>query len=158
MTSLHVLFGFLTWSFQNKIMVSAQAILTQLVFDHALRIRIKAETPEQPSASTASTAVATPDSASEVDTRPDDETLHDNRDGTSQKSQKKGKRNADLSTTNNKIRMPTTAPQAHKSNKTENMVGKINNLVTSDLQNLVAGVDFLSLGKCRSTNGYSSIG
>ena len=136
-------------------MVSAQAILTQLVFDHALRIRMKAETSDPQSGSDASTAVATPDSASVADAQPDDETVRDDNDSANSKFPKKGKQAADASIPKPVTNARPIAIEKRKADKGGNLVGKINNLVTSDLQNLISGVDFLVLGKYQMQYGHT---
>lgn len=138
-------------------MVRAQAILTQLVFDHAMRIRMKAETsPEATSTSTSttSTAVATPESASVAETRRNEEHAKDG-DTAASKSQTAASTKGTKAVTSPKASstMPkAAAPKAGKG-KGGNMIGKINNLVTSDLQNLIAGSDFLLLGTSKCDKG-----
>ena len=48
-------------------LVHSQALITQLVFNHALRVRVKAETSTSPTASTASSAATSPDTSSNAD-------------------------------------------------------------------------------------------
>jgi hypothetical protein len=75
----------------TRSMVRAEAILTQLVFNHALRLRVKAETGTETS-----------------------------RDESLPKGEKKGK----------------------------NFTGMLNNLVTTDMANIMDGREFLLLGRC----------
>ncbi|KAI4529011.1 P-loop containing nucleoside triphosphate hydrolase protein [Schizophyllum commune Loenen D] len=121
----------------TRMLVRTEAIITQLVFEHALRIRMKAETPN--STPTVSKA-PTPDNGSVADQpagseSSGDETLH--------------------SASPTETTTTTTAVGGAKAKKgkgdkeeeghssSEALVGKINNLVTTDLNNLVDGRDFL---------------
>ncbi|KAI0774725.1 multidrug resistance-associated ABC transporter [Trametes elegans] len=131
----------------TRMLVQTEAIITQLVFDHALRIRMKADTSESPSASRATTAVHTPDNASIAEAPrgsqgsqtasngSEDETARASTTSTAstdaaQKS--KDSKQADLKS--------ATAEDGPASG---NLIGRINNLVTTDLSNLVEGRDFL---------------
>ncbi|KIJ62401.1 hypothetical protein HYDPIDRAFT_94464 [Hydnomerulius pinastri MD-312] len=84
----------------TRTLVRAEGILTQLIFEHALRIRMKAETEKESQDAAASDATSAPSAPGS-----------------------------------------TSKPKA----KGENLVGKINNLVTSDLGNATEGRDFLML-------------
>ena len=152
---------------ETKIRVRVQALLTQLVFEHSLRIRLKAETfdhdnvnlgqrtvndlsdeqSEPASAATDNTSLgsetsegstlhAEPSQSSTL-VVPTDESLQ----GTP-KGSLKGK-SKDIRT-NETLRAPPKKQPAD----TRNFIGKINNLVTSDLDNVVEGVNFLNLGEC----------
>lgn len=134
-----------------------EGIITQLVFNHALRIRMKAELPESTGTESraSSTAAPSPDNASiseqpiaaeasESSNGSGDETLaHSSsasiKSGTESKGKKKAK---DISEDN------SVAPVAPKERSADNLVGKINNLVTTDLNNITDGRDFLLLGEC----------
>ncbi|KAI9059804.1 multidrug resistance-associated ABC transporter [Trametes sanguinea] len=131
----------------TKMLVQTEAIITQLVFDHALRIRMKSDSPESPSASRVTTAVHTPDNASIAEgtsgehasgsgsNGSEDETLQASSTSVaSSKADKKGKapKKAD--------EKPATPGEGPSSG---NLIGRINNLVTTDLSNLVDGRDFL---------------
>ncbi|KZV63837.1 P-loop containing nucleoside triphosphate hydrolase protein [Peniophora sp. CONT] len=83
--------------------VRAEAILTQLIFEHALRLRVKSETASAPDSSVAP--------------NPDGEATTEQNVGSEAKGQS-GKQ------------------------KDDNFVGRINNLVTTDLQSIVNGRDF----------------
>ncbi|KAH8086646.1 hypothetical protein BXZ70DRAFT_549376 [Cristinia sonorae] len=124
-------------------MVRCQGILTQLIFDHALRIRVKAETQGDASASTPSTAAPTPDNASVADP-----SEHDSSDETA------GSVHSNASTAKGKQREPSAASMSssastkvdkEKSEESEktNLAGKLNNLATTDMESLVNGRDFL---------------
>ena len=127
------------------------AIVTQLVFEHALRIRMKAETPP----STRTTPVATPSNRSEAAT-PDNasiagddivaEPVVENGEENGQSiasSSIKGKQKEDAPT-------PIGEDVSEDPGKSSNLVGKMNNLISTDLDNLVDGRDFLLLGSLLS--------
>ncbi|KAI0650859.1 multidrug resistance-associated ABC transporter [Trametes meyenii] len=132
----------------TRMLVQTEAIVTQLVFDHALRIRMKSETSESPTASRASTAVHTPENASIAEGNDSDEGSPQASNG----SEDETVRASTVSTSS------TTAAKAGKDTKkveeepaapssggqaSGNLIGRINNLVTTDLNNLVDGRDFL---------------
>ncbi|OSD04422.1 multidrug resistance-associated ABC transporter [Trametes coccinea BRFM310] len=131
----------------TQMLVQTEAIITQLVFDHALRIRMKSDSPESPSASRVTTAVHTPDNASIAEgtngehasgsgsNGSEDETLQASSTSVaSSKADKKGK------ASKKDDEKPATAGSGPSSG---NLIGRINNLVTTDLSNLVDGRDFL---------------
>ncbi|KAK0198511.1 hypothetical protein F5146DRAFT_1100167 [Armillaria mellea] len=140
----------------TRIMVRTEAIITQLVFEHSLRIRVKASTADSPGKSTA----PTPDSASIIEDPPSTEssgsssTLHGTSDAVSTDSRDA---NCDASTTNQAPSSSTELTQDSLSGQdaaetsaaqsdTSNLVGKINNLVTTDLGNIIDARDFLLIG------------
>jgi hypothetical protein len=150
---------------ETKVRVRVQALLTQLVFEHSLRIRLKAETSDDANlgqrtvndlngeqSATASTATDNTSLGSEtgegstVHAEPSQSsTLVVSRDESLQGTPEgslKGK-SKDTRTTET-----LRAPPRKQSGDTQNLMGKINNLVTSDLDNIVEGVNFLSLGEC----------
>jgi hypothetical protein len=125
--------------------VRVSAIVTQLVFEHSLRIRVKAET------SAGTTPVATPQGRSEV-TTPDSASIgevnvnFESAGGSGESGQ---------STTSSSIKgkQREETPSATSSNggheepgKSSNLVGKMNNLISTDLENLIEGRDFPLLG------------
>ncbi|KAG1908484.1 uncharacterized protein F5891DRAFT_993333 [Suillus fuscotomentosus] len=141
--------GALAWQWYifiaTRVLVQTEGIITQLVFEHALRIRMKAELPDGKK-SGESTPSSTPDSASvagsstaAADESTDcsgDETLQASTETASTSSTKKDKRKSqDI-----KEEMDNSSKQ-HSS--ADNLVGKINNLVTTDLSNLTDGRDFI---------------
>ena len=128
-----------------------QAIFTELVFEHALRIRMKAETSDATDASKSgeNTAIATPDTASQVGDAGEGENGEGSQAGggdpgdsaTSSSSTAvtpgseaisvKGKGKA---TPEDSSKKAAEQPEDKKEGK--NLVGRINNLVTSDLDSL----------------------
>ncbi len=110
---------------QTRLITLAQALLTQLTFEHSLRIRMKAATPDSTPSSTPSSSVAGSDS---------DETVHDGASTSSDNT---------AASEETATAKPVSAPVEHSD--TSNLVGKINNLVTTDLENIISGRDFLLL-------------
>ncbi|KAI8982789.1 multidrug resistance-associated ABC transporter [Trametes punicea] len=131
----------------TRMLIRTEAIITQLVFDHALRIRMKSETSESPSGSRATTAVHTPDNASIAEptsgerssgagsNRSEDETVLPSTASTA--STTLGKKNKDSKKDDEKQVRPGERPSS------SNLIGRINNLVTTDMGNIVDGRDFL---------------
>ena len=121
----------------TRALALTEGLLTQLVFEHSLRIRFKAEGSKENSPSTVQSAspVATPDTQSvEGSTAVEgSDTQSDTTAGST-----KGKGKADSS---------TSKSAAAKEEKKDNLVGKINTLVTVDLENVVSAKDFLMVGK-----------
>ncbi|KIO02467.1 hypothetical protein M404DRAFT_9898 [Pisolithus tinctorius Marx 270] len=125
----------------TRLIVRAECIITQLVFEHALRIRMKAEVPDTDKGSADST-VTTPDSASLSES------------ATAVESSREGSPDEGRSTTTD-VATPVTNGKLQSEGKrgdtsgeksalsTENFVGKISNLITTDLGNITDGRDFL---------------
>ena len=118
-------------------------MITELVFEHALRIRVKAEGGTGSSPSAASSVATTPDNASiaEQSDAPDspstdDETQTAFSEGTRASKGKKSQAPSETSTATAGQPQPAEAKGGH-------LVGKLNNLVTTDLNNLVDGRDIL---------------
>ncbi|KAJ6575530.1 hypothetical protein B0H10DRAFT_2168545 [Mycena sp. CBHHK59/15] len=136
----------------TRTLVRCEALITQLVFEHALRIRVKAENAEKTSSSGTSTpaeSVSTSPIEPEERNGSGDETLHSatdidahSRDETLQASSASIK-----STTSSKAKGKGKDKDAPKEEPTEsnasNLVGKITNLVTTDLGNITESRDFL---------------
>ena len=127
--------------------MNVECLLTQLLFEHSLRIRVKAEASssdnqQNASASATTTEPTTPDSASVAGTQEASEAdtlIHSqgNTEPTIAPSVTTGKQDKDKSDPKSKEGSSSSA---------ENLVGKINNLVTSDLDNINGGRDFLFVG------------
>lgn len=127
-------------------MVRIQAILTQLVFDHALRIRVKAETSDTPPSSTVTSTATTPDTASIADRSENANTPGGSFDGDSENettgdtaAKKLVSTELSTSSTSTKVADKLNEPAA----KGGNLVGRMTNLVTTDMNNIVEGRDFL---------------
>jgi hypothetical protein len=115
---------------------------------------MKAELPEGTgSESNSSTAVASPDNASVAD-QPTDAEASDspnaNRDETLAQSSSASVRSATESSKGKQKAKDAQLPKdkaAPKEPSADNLVGKINNLVTTDLNNITEARDFLLLGE-----------
>ncbi|TFK76776.1 hypothetical protein BDN72DRAFT_873327 [Pluteus cervinus] len=147
----------------TRLLTRAEGIITQLVFEHALRTRVKAEgttsaksepvaAPTVPVVRAASESVTVTEHGADQETLIEDsvhsreETLH----GGASASQ--GEASSSQST-----KGQTTPKQAQKAaeepaaasggpgDKAENFIGKLNNLVTTDMGNITDGRDFLIL-------------
>ncbi|VDB97890.1 unnamed protein product [Peniophora sp. CBMAI 1063] len=121
--------------------VRAEGIITQLIFEHALRLRVKSETASTPPLSATQTpqtaSVAGTDTGAVASEGPESPIAHQGE--------------ADSSTAvSSPSRTSTKGPDkvgdqknnVGKEEKGDNFAGKINNLVTTDLQNIVNGRDF----------------
>jgi hypothetical protein len=120
--------------------VQVECIITQLVFEHSLRIRFKAETDDSKVGSEGSTVTesATPDTESDAGLREaseGDTFVHsqDNTESTITPSNSSTQENA----------KSAKAAKAESPRNADNLLGKINNLVTSDLGNITDSRDFL---------------
>ncbi|KAI0742214.1 hypothetical protein C8Q80DRAFT_1186678 [Daedaleopsis nitida] len=135
-------------------LVRAEAIMTQLVFDHALRIRMKADTGA--SAPSDLSAETTPAESSENVSVPQAEPHGmDVHDTDSLEGSDTGSVHASTSAAStatlaksgdapNKIAdSQDNADSSQRASGSVNLVGKMNNLVTSDLNNLTWGRHFL---------------
>ena len=116
-------------------------MITQLVFEHALRIRMKSSPSESsPSPSQPSTSAPTPDTASVAES-----TSGHSPDGTEVTE--------GASATLVSEATPSEAGKADikgeekrpAGEKGGNLVGKINNLVSTDMNNIIDGRDFLMI-------------
>lgn len=137
---------------KGKTLVRTEAILTQLVFNHSLRIRVKAEVPEGSAAATPSNEppasgsgpVTTENTGSEgnVSSNGDDE----NMEQSSSSSLASGKGKHKSTGAVEPIAATKITSPAKKGARTDNLIGKINNLVTTDLNNITDARNFLYIG------------
>ena len=149
---------------QTGSLVRTEAIITSLVFDHALRIRLKAETAEKkttaeegatpPGTDTKGSRANTPDNRPEspADDETETETVHSrtttaatSSTATAVSPEPAAAKGGTDSKDGKKPDAKDVAKEAEQKGK--NLVGKINNLVTSDLDNIVSGRDFLFIGE-----------
>jgi cobalamin biosynthesis Mg chelatase CobN len=147
--------------------VKCEAIITQLIFEHSLRIRVKAEVeknddkeqtqtaetsaPDSPmepghtEGTTDVTAVAEGSESASVSRSATESTIvHSSSTSVSEPasdSAKKGKKKDDGDSLKKGTRGKAT--KEDKKAETRNLVGKINNLVTTDLSNIMAARDFM---------------
>ncbi|KAJ3564415.1 hypothetical protein NP233_g8309 [Leucocoprinus birnbaumii] len=145
--------------FATRTLVRCEAIITQLIFEHSLRIRVKAEvekggkegpatlsevasTPitessDESTESTGSTIITTDDhsrDATAVSTQSTSEsTLRASSPSVKSTTSKGSRKDADGS----------TEAQTEGTSSSSNLVGRINNLVTTDLGNITEARDFL---------------
>ncbi|KAJ7275444.1 hypothetical protein B0H12DRAFT_1199540 [Mycena haematopus] len=129
----------------TRTLVRCEAILTQLVFEHALRIRVKAETAENKSTISGRSTPAeieTPPIEQEGEMSNSADADAASRDETLQASSSSVK-----STDSNKAKGKGKATKDAKEEPSDanNLVGKITNLVTTDLGNITESRDFLLL-------------
>ena len=117
-----------------------QAIFTELVFEHALRIRMKAET----AASTPSPSTApTPDTASLADTAVGTEGEH-SAEGTEQTLQPSSASIASSSSGKGKGK---AKEEDDDKDKDSNLVGKINNLVRTVIRTYGCVCSYRTIGR-----------
>ncbi|RPD55459.1 P-loop containing nucleoside triphosphate hydrolase protein [Lentinus tigrinus ALCF2SS1-7] len=125
----------------SRVDVRMQAIITELVFEHALRVRMKAGTSEGTGSSAANTAISTPDTVSQAD---DESRASNAGDGDTvvEQSATSSTTIAPASLTSSKGKgkaqpeSETTKTGAEGPKAEKNIVGRINNLVSSDLSSL----------------------
>jgi ABC-type multidrug transport system fused ATPase/permease subunit len=134
----------------TRTLVRIECIITQLVFEHSLRIRMKEEVPTSEKPSDGTTAVPTPESTTHepsANGHQDSEVTHveGNGQSTSQStiSKSKGKDQARKDTSRAPSVAPSTATSEKKGEKQENLVGKINNFISTDLGNITEARDLL---------------
>ncbi|KAI0052513.1 P-loop containing nucleoside triphosphate hydrolase protein [Auriscalpium vulgare] len=148
------LVGSLAWQWYifigTSMLVRIEGIVTQLVFEHALRIRMKAETAKS-AASTASTpdsrsATSSPELESETTVEPEHPVEGSN--GSSDETVRASTPSTHSSTAKGKGRAKDSeakTPEPGANKKESNLVGKINNLASTDLNNITDGRNFLFL-------------
>ncbi|KAF9243735.1 hypothetical protein BU15DRAFT_71860 [Melanogaster broomeanus] len=129
--------------FTTRTIVRTEAIITQLIFEHALRIRMKAETPDNVKG--AESTVSTPDNASIAESST---VVEESSDSSVDEAQSSSTSTLDSSTAKGKQKSKDKVEDAETQAKkpkssADNLVGKINNLVTTDLGNIIDGRDFL---------------
>ncbi|KAH8986970.1 hypothetical protein EDB86DRAFT_3211871 [Lactarius hatsudake] len=128
-------------------LVRISAIITQLIFEHGLRIRVKAETSYSSTITPAATVTAegrsdatTPDSGSSAGIS----AISKNAGGSSEVTRGEPSMTA-TSGVMAKEGKDVPVSDSRKEDGSRILVGKMNNLVTSDLDNLVDGKDILML-------------
>jgi hypothetical protein len=119
----------------TKALVRVEAIITQLIFEHALRIRVKVEVEPHGGPSAATVALS--------------QTLIPGQGRSTSASHSQGTP-PEGSTTDQHI--PNAGKQSakdkHTKVKSSNLIGMINNLVTADLGNITGARHFLNGGEC----------
>ncbi|KAJ7690181.1 hypothetical protein B0H17DRAFT_1331449 [Mycena rosella] len=132
----------------TRTLVRTEAIITQLVFAHSLRIRMKAETTaaEGSSANTPAIEVSpAPISPAGSDTASASETATpENGESSSRSEDNSATVQASTASIKSGTGKEPVKPAKEADAKSEDsLVGKINNLVTTDLGNIVDSLDFL---------------
>ena len=126
----------------TRTLARTQGILTQLVFEHSLRIRFKAEgSGDRPATSAAVTPAESPETRSIAEGAGEDADAESVRTESTAASKGKAKAGPE----------PAAEPK-----KKDNLVGKINTLVTVDLDNIIGGKDFLMCGKYQQRKSLTS--
>ncbi|KAF8963030.1 multidrug resistance-associated ABC transporter [Flammula alnicola] len=139
----------------TRMIAHTEALLTELVFEHSLRIRFATETPTEKTdheGQDGTTVVGTPDTSSAIENSSEDTDNVDNSpeassdsQSTTTKASTKGKAKDDSPAPNPAPATVAAAPVKKETKNEANFVGKINNLVTTDLDNIISARDFLLL-------------
>lgn len=136
----------------TRTLVRGEALITQLVFEHSLRIRLKAEGGNEKSAGAierdASTAVGTPETVSIAESSAAGSAADEEESvttGTAVSREASTSSQSSVALGKVKETKPKEAPKEKEKNN--NLIGKINNLVTTDLSNILESRDFLLLGE-----------
>ncbi|KAF8512318.1 hypothetical protein BU17DRAFT_77408 [Hysterangium stoloniferum] len=128
----------------NRLLVHTEAILTQLVFDHSLRVRFQEE---EATGSRLSTSVNTPETGSitDGDTEVDNESREETQtaQSTADSSRAATKQSASRISSATKPSAAKTTLKEESSSKSSHLIGRINNLVTTDLGNVTDAKDFI---------------
>ena len=118
----------------TRALACTDGLLTQLVFEHTLRIRFKAEGSREDDPSTVPVDTSEAQSIEESTSL---ETSSTQSNVTVNSNPTKGKAKADDS----------TAKSVGRKEKKDNLIGRINTLMTVDLKNIVSARDFLMVSK-----------
>ncbi|KZP16764.1 P-loop containing nucleoside triphosphate hydrolase protein [Athelia psychrophila] len=129
----------------TRTLARTEGLITQLIFNHALRIRMKAELPEGVS-STSSTAVGTPDNASVIDQPVSAEASESsNGSGAETPAQSSSSFKSTSSKSKQKGRDVPNEKAAAPQKDADNLVGKIMNLISTDTTNITDARDIMLL-------------
>lgn len=133
-------------------MVAIQAVVTQIIFDHALRIKLKSDAQNEPERTK---DVDTPDIRSIVGgsetTVAAEETESGYREEAPESSDSRGDggtetpRSAGASSAS--VKEDTKQKSGKDKDKDANMIGRINNLITTDLTSLESGQSLFLVGE-----------
>ena len=116
-------------------MVRIEAIITQLIFEHALRMRVKADVKDVPNQKHSASDLGAPATGSSSRPGPASQEMNNGR----RDAADKGKHKSTTQTANN------SPAQGKNHEKNVNTAGRINNLITSDLASLSLCREFLSI-------------
>ena len=129
------------------------AILTELIFEHSLRVRFTAESVNDEKADSQQdrdneTIVDSGDNSSEAHGPAVSGTDSESTATTSTAGKGKSKTVAPSASSATSSTVNLTAPPTKSPKKDINLVGKINNFVTTDLNNIIRSKDFFFLRTC----------
>ncbi|KAH9480813.1 ATP-binding cassette transporter abc4 [Psilocybe cubensis] len=140
---------------QTKVNIRIQALIRQLVFEHSLRIRMNADTEElesveddaaqaQSDAGTIVSVAANTDGAADDGAQTTDGSVKvdSSLESTEVDSDDEPTRSQKETASEHSVLPPSKKPPV----QAKNLIGKLNNLVTSDLFNIVECGDFLTIG------------
>lgn len=134
--------------------MQVEGIFAQLIFEHSLRIRMKAETDSESRGATQLPVLPTPQTTSVEESSTQDNhifanpSLNDSPSSTaidvsqSQDNTRQGS-SASSDSPKGKTKAPIESGEKREEGKQSNLVGKITNLITTDLDNITGGDDFL---------------
>jgi hypothetical protein len=146
----------------TRTLVRTEELLTQLVLEHSLRIRLKAEASNKKIEEDNIAVIGTQDSASVTEGTSVDSNSSERASQSSQASTPISRNSSSdsQSTSNDPVKgkdsstLKSDTKSATKDKKeAQNLIGKINNLVTTDLGNIVESKHFLMI----STLQFSSL-
>ncbi|KAF9645156.1 hypothetical protein BDM02DRAFT_3189933 [Thelephora ganbajun] len=128
----------------TRLLAQTQGIITQLVFEHALRVRMQSESAESSSVSRPPTETSTPDTASVAESTTTNHSVGGvNETTTSTLTVQSSPSSSDEdSIKKSKRRKSEDKEEEKKTERGSNLIGKITNLVSTDLKNIVDGRDF----------------
>ncbi|KAI0076652.1 P-loop containing nucleoside triphosphate hydrolase protein [Panus rudis PR-1116 ss-1] len=134
-------FGTLTFNgymyIAKRFLVQVQALLTQLIFDHSLRIRVKAETSESAPSAAAVTPEASVDPVNVSNQgATSDEAEEEAQESTPRESggnDESSNSGTEASSSSSKGISASAQDKDTTTDKSKNLIGKINNLMTTDV-------------------------
>jgi len=139
--------------------VRIEAVITELVFEHSLRIRLKAEGSGDDEKPTSSPPSKITSNAASVSGDDDEQTINGDQKTRAENvssatqvstvvgSSRTASESAQSITGKGKVKAKadtTEEVKAKKRGDSQNLLGRINNFVTSDLANILEGSDFLN--------------
>ncbi|OSD00621.1 P-loop containing nucleoside triphosphate hydrolase protein [Trametes coccinea BRFM310] len=142
--------------YSMRLSVRSQAIITELVFEHALRVRMKADTSDSHDVAESNSSIAapTPDNSSQIATEGTQEASSVGRDDTGGDASRPATASSSMaappassfskgkpqSTSDHETRARTNAdaarPAVEKKDRSRHLIGRITNLMSSDLNSL----------------------
>jgi hypothetical protein len=133
----------------TRILVRVECLLTQLVLEHSLRIRVKAETGDPPSITQQNDAALHSSTLDEPaqgsSTSSTHETLVPSEIGSNEETLTQDSASVRSTSTGSSQKQPSKPSKKKDDNEAsaDNLVGKINNLISTDLGNITEARDFL---------------